>query len=571
MASDTVPHGASTGLRSPASGAGASEGPPASRRRATGSSAWLVGAVLLSATLAAPLALLASVALTPTPAVWRHLWQTRLPGMLASTASLVAAVGLGTLVLGAGLAWLVTAYRFPGRRLMSWLLALPLAMPAYVLGFLFLSTMDHAGPVQSMLRARFGAGVWFPEIRSLPWAALILSLALYPYVFLLARAAFREQSAGVLDVARAMGHGPVRAFLRVALPMARPSLAAGTALVTMETLTDFATVRLFNVQTVADGVFRVWFGLADRPAATELAGILLAAALLLILVERRLRGRARYHQQGGRGRGLTPIHLVGWRAALATATCLAVLLGALGLPIVRLAMWSAEALGRNLIATPAGGFVEHALHSLGVAAAASLACLVLAVALANAVRFHEGRATRIAVRLATSGYAVPGAVVAVGVVLALTAVDRAAAILPGWPLLTGTLLGLLYAYTVRYLAVTYHPIEASLVKITPTITWSARTLGATPARVLTRVHLPMVRAGAVMGVALVFLDVMKELPATLLLRPFGFDTLAVWVWRMTSESRWVEASVPSLAIVLASLVPLAVLLRYFERGEATRL
>jgi iron(III) transport system permease protein len=550
-------------------GSGASAG---SRAALLASSGWLVVALPISVVLAAPIALLASVILTPTPAIWRHLWETRLPGMLVSTAVLVVSVALGALVLGAGLAWLVTAYRFPGRRLMGWLLALPLAMPAYVLGFLFLSTMDHAGPVQTLLRARFGGDVWFPEVRSLPWAALILSLALYPYVFLLARAAFREQSPYVLDAARATGQGPVRAFLRVALPMARPSLAAGTALVMMETLTDFATVRLFNVQTIADGVFRVWFGLADRSAATELAGVLLVVALVLILLERRLRGRARYHQQGGSGRGPTPIRLSGWRAALATAVCSAVLLGALGLPVARLAMWSVEALRRNLVATPAGGFVEHATHSLTLASAASLACLVLAVVLANAVRFHGGRSTRAAVRLATSGYAVPGAVVAVGVVLVVTAVDRTAlAILEGWPLITGTLLGLVYAYVVRYIAVTYHSVEASLVKITPTMTWSARTLGATPAGVLRRVHLPMMRAGALMGSALVFLDVMKELPATLLLRPFDYDTLAVWVWRMTSESRWVEAAVPSLAIVLTSLVPLLVLLRYFERGEPTGL
>lgn len=535
--------------------------------RASAPSTWLVIAALAATGFAAPLVLLAWEAATPTPRVWAHLWQTRLPGMLASTAGLLAGVGLGTLVLGGGLAWLVTAYRFPGHRIMRVLLALPLAMPAYVLGFLFLSTLDQTGPVQTFLRARLGPDVWFPQVRAMPWAVLVLSLALYPYVFLLARVAFGERSAALLEAARVMGHAPVRALLRVALPMARPSLAAGWALVTMETLTDFATVRLFNIQTVADGVFRVWFGLADRTAATELAGLLLAAALLLILLERRLRGRARFDQHRRGSHGLEPVPLSGWRAALATSVCVAVLMASLGFPLIRLITWSHQALERGLIATPAGGFAEHAVHSLSLAAAASLACVALAVVLANAVRFDGGPTTRLAARIATSGYAVPGAVVAVGVALVLAATDRVTeGLVLGWPLLTGSLIGLVYAYVVRYLAVAYHAVDASLVRVGPAITSSARTLGATPRRLVARVHLPLTRGGLLMGGALVFLDVMKELPATLLLRPFNFDTLAVWVWRMTSDSRWVEASVPALAIVVVSLGPLLFLVRALERS-----
>ncbi len=543
---------------------------PASRPRAARrplSLGWRTVAVLTAVTMAAPLAALVISGFAPDIELWRHLWATRLPQMISNTLALVALVALGTLVLGTSLAWLVTAYKFPGRSLMGWLLAMPLAMPGYVLGFLFVSSLDHPGPIQSWVRALFGPTSRLPDVRSLPWAAFVLTLTLYPYVFLLARAAFREQSSEMLEVARTAGLGPVRTFFRLVLPLARPSLAAGASLVVMETLTDFATVRLFNVQTLADGVFRVWFGLGDRRAATQLAVVLLAFATAVIALERFLRRRARYTQHHDASKGIEPAPLPGIKGFLAIVYAAGVVVIALAMPLVWLGTWARQAIARGLTATPVGGFFDHAYHSLFLAGLASLLCIGVATLLANAVRFESTPLVKASGRIATSGYSIPGAVVAVGVVLVLGGAGRVSAALGIQAVLTGSLAGLAYAYLVRYMAVGYYSVEASLSKVTPSITWSARTLGAGPLKVAWKVHLPMMRSGAVMAAALVFLDVMKELPATLLLRPFGYDTLAVWIWRMTSDSRWIEASVPSLALVAVSLVPIGIFVRYFERGE----
>lgn len=543
-------------------------GPALKRRRRAPPSLWTAVSVVLGLGLSAPLSALVLSGLAPDVDVWKHLWQTRLPNMIWSTASLVVIVAAGTLVLGTSLAWLVTAYRFPGRTVIAWLLPMPLAMPAYVLGFLFVSSMDYPGPIHSWVRSTLGEDTWFPQVRSIPWVGFVMTLTLYPYVFLLARAAFREQRAGMLEVARTAGFGPLETFLKVVLPLARPSLAAGVALAIMETLTDFATVRLFNVETLADGVFRIWLGLADRHTATELALLLLVLAMVVVVAERALRRKARYTQHSTGSRGITPVALHGSKAWLATAASATVVLLSLGIPLIWLSSWALQAARRGLTSTPVGGFLEHVYHSLFLALLACALCLTIATLLVNAARFEDSPLVRTSARLATAGYALPGAVVAVGVVLVLTAVDKAGrAVFPAWMLITGSLAGLAYAYLVRYMAVGYYSLEASLSKVTPSITWSARILGAGPRRVLWKIHLPMMRSGAVMAAALVFLDVMKELPATLLLRPFGYDTLAVWIWGMTSDSRWREASVPSLALVGVCLVPMAIFIRHFERGE----
>ncbi len=542
---------------------------PGYRRRLRGIvSPWMAFAILSGLCLAAPIGALVISGLAPETDVWRHLWETRLASMIGSTVLLVGIVASGTLIVGTSLAWLITAYRFPGRSLFAWLLPMPLAMPAYVLGFLFVSSMDYPGPIYSWARSIFGEKVWFPQVRSVLWAGFVLTLTLYPYVFLLARAAFREQRAAPLEVARTAGFGPIETFFKVVLPMARPSLAAGASLAVMETLTDFATVRLFNVQTLADGVFRVWFGLADRKAATGLAMVLLVLAVAVVAVERTLRRKARYTQQAAGSRGVTPVTLKGSKAFFATAVSATVVLLSLGIPIIWLVTWAIRATRLGLTSTPVGGFLEHAYHSLFLATLACVLCLGIAALMANAVRFEESVWTRAAARISTIGYAVPGAVAAVGVVLVLTAIDKLGTrVFPVWLLLSGSLAGLAYAYLVRYMAVAYYSLEASLSKVTPSVTWSARTLGAGPGRVFRKIHLPLMKSGAVMAAALVFLDVMKELPATLLLRPFGYDTLAVWIWRMTSESRWIEASLPSLALVAVCLAPMFVFVRGFERGE----
>lgn len=507
-------------------------------------------AAAASLVFAVPVAVIVASLVDPDTEVWRRLWQTRLPGMLRDTATLLVTVVSGATVLGTGLAWLVTAYRFPGRRLLGWALVVPLAVPGYVLGFAWLDTLQ--GP----LGARGVRSIWL--------CAGVLILSLYPYVYLLARAAFAAQSPNAVAVARTLGSTPWRTWSRVTLPMARPSVAAGAALVAMEVLTDVGTVRLFNVSTVADGVLRVWFGTGDRDAAAELATLLIGVALALILVERLLRRGARYDQAGppltpggprahGRaGRVLAP--LAGW----------SVVAVAVAVPLARLIRWAVEAHRTDQHVTVGGGLVEHLRTSAGVAGAATVACVLAGVLTAGLAR-RRGTVGQALGRVASLGYAVPGPVVAVGVVITLAALDRQRW-LPGGALLVGSMAGLVYGLTVRFLAVSYHAVEAGMAGVPPNVVAGARVLGAGPARVAWRIELPLVRPGLLAAASLVAIDTLKELPITLLLRPFGTDTLSVWVWQATSESLWVQAAVPSLAMVALGLVPVAVLLWALERG-----
>lgn len=504
---------------------------------------------LVAVIVATPVLVILLSLATPSTQVWSQLWATRLPGMLADTAVLLTVVVAGALVLGTSLAWLVTAYDFPGRRLLGWLLVTPLAIPGYVLGFVWLDTL------QEPLGARGVRSIWL--------CALVLVLTLYPYVYLFARAAFREQSQRVIDVARSLGCRRSRIFWQVALPMARPSLAGGAALVGMEVLTDVGTVRLFNVSTIADGVLRVWFGTGDRDAAAELSVLLIGVAVVVLAVERRTRARARFTQAGPR-LGLRAESLRGGRAAAASAIGWTVLTVAVVLPVVRLVVWAVEAARTNQAVTVSGDLGFHALASVRVAGAATLVCLAIGLLLATGLN-RQRRSDALLARLATLGYAVPGPVVAVGVLVTLAALDRTGWLPAGW-LLVGSFAGLVYALAVRFLAVAYQGIEASVTKVPPSVVAGARTLGAGRVRVATRVQLPIAKAGVIAASVLVAIDTLKELPVTLLLRPFGTDTLPVWVWQATSESLWVQAAVPSLAIVTVGMALVAALLWALERG-----
>ncbi|WP_460794839.1 ABC transporter permease [Nocardioides pacificus] len=485
--------------------------------------------------------------------------------MVVTTLLLLLGVALGTLVLGGGLAWLVTAYRFPLRDALTWLLVLPLAMPAYVLGFVLLSTFDYAGPVQTGLRSVFGDDVWFPEVRSLPVAILVLSLTLYPYVYLLARAALLEQAPSTYDAARTLGASRARAFRKVLLPLARPALAAGLALVMMETLTDFATVQYFNVRTVSVGVYLVWKGSYQVHAATQLAVLVLLFAVAVLAAERLLRGGARYHQRGGRGKGLESRRLTGAKAWGATAAASSILAMGFGLPVLRLVLWAAEVLRDDPGTVLDSRFADYLVNSLVVAAITAAACVLLSLGMGHALRLGGGRVVRTAAQLTTFGYAVPGAVVGIGVLLVFAGADRmlvAVGVENGTGLLaTGSVVGILYSYVVRFTAPAYQAVDASFARISPTMTLSAMSLGAAPRRVLWRVHLPLVRPGVAVALVLVLIDAVKELPLVLLLRPFGFTTVSVWVYELASENFWAEAALPALVIVAVAVVPVFFLFR----------
>ena len=520
------------------------------QRARTLSGSIVVGAIAV--TVAVPVLVIVWSIVQPSTDVWSELWATRLPGMIRDTATLLVTVLAGTIVLGTALAWLVTAYQFPGRRLLGWLLVVPLAIPGYVLGFVWLDTL------QEPLGARAVRSIWL--------CALVLTLTLYPYVYLFARAAFREQSQRALDVARSLGCTRLQAFWRVVLPMARPSIAGGAALVGMEVLTDVGTVRLFNVSTIADGVLRVWFGTGNRNAAAELSVLLIGVAIFLITAERLLRGRARYTQSGTMV-GLHVSRLHGWPATAATVGGWSVFTIAVALPVIRLVTWAVEARRSGQTETVAGDLGFHLMSSLRIAALATAVCLLLGMLLT--IGLNRRRASgAITARLATLGYAVPGPVVAIGVLVTLAAIDRSGWLPDGW-LLVGSVIGLIYALVVRFLAVAYQGIDSSVGKVSPSMVASARTLGAGRFRVATRIELPLAAAGIIAAAVLVAIDTLKELPITLLLRPFGTETLPIWVWQATSESLWVQAAVPSLAIVGVGMVMVAVLLWALEHGAET--
>ena len=524
----------------------------------------------IAAAVAVPiLAVLSSLA-TPSGDVWPHLWRTQLPRLLVNTVLLLLGVGAGTLVVGTGLAWLVVTYRFPGRGLFEWALMLPLAMPAYVVGFTFLGLFEYSGPVQTTLRSWLGPSARLPELRSYGGIVLMMTLVFYPYVYLLARAAFREQGAAAHETARSLGRSRLAAFVEVTLPMARPSLAAGVSLAMMEALADFGTVSTFGYRTLTEAIYRVWYGMFDRTAATQLASVLLLFAFALLALEHASRGRARFTASHRRGRTPEPSALSGARAAAATGACAAALVVAFAVPVAQLATWAVAAIRGSRVAPTFPALLGHTLWLAGLAA---LCAGLAAVVLAYAGRLRPTRGVRLAGQFASTGYALPGAVIAVGVLLPLAWIDHAVAPflerLVGRPvglILTGSSVGLVFAYVVRFLAVSAQAVDATLARIPRSFDDAARSLGAGTGRALGRVHLPLMRGGLLTAAILVFVETMKEMPATLLLRPVGFDTLAVEVWARTSEAMWQEAAVPALAIVAAGLVPVLLAMRWSARG-----
>lgn len=531
----------------------------ARRRRSGVRGAWLAAAAVVAALVVAPLAGVLASLLDPSTEVWRLLWETRLVEMVASTFVLMLGVVLGTVLLGGGLAWLTGVHDFPGRRVLSWLLVLPLAMPAYVLGFVAIGLLDAPGPLQSAVRTLTGAQGALFNPRSMVTAVVVFVLALYPYVYLLARAAILDQSPTPYLAARTLGLGPTAAARRVLLPLARPALAAGAAIVAMETLTDFATVQYFNVTTISVGVEQVWHGMYDRGAAAELASTVLVLAALVIGGERLLRGRARYDQRGG-GHGIPPIRLRGRARWLATAACLAVLAVAFVVPVVQLGLWSLDAeslgLGRQ--------FVGHMANSALLAGVTAALCVVVGLVVVNATRLSRDWFTPRLAAVANLGYAMPGPVLAIGTLLLLVGVDAAlgaVGIEAGSALVTGSVGAVVFAYVVRFLALSSNSLDASLERVSPTTTMSALTLGARPLRVARRIHVPQLRSGIGIALVLVAVDALKELPIVLLLRPFGFETLSLWVYRSAAEARWELAGLPALAIVAMACIPVVTLFR----------
>nr|WP_230463712.1 iron ABC transporter permease [Burkholderia ubonensis] len=529
---------------------------------------WLAAALAIAAAVAAPLATLVGAAFDADLAHWRHLAEFVLPQALANTLLLLAGVGAIVTLVGTGCAWLVTAYDFPGRRALTWALLLPLAVPTYIVAFAYLDLLHPIGPVQGAIRWLLGFDsprqFRLPDLRSLPGAIFVLGFVLYPYVYLSTRAMFVTQSASLLEAARTLGAGRIATFWRVVVPLARPAIAVGVSLALLETLNDIGASEFLGVQTLTVSVYTTWITRSDLAGAAQIALAMLAIVVGMIVLERYGRRRQRY-AHGRRMRPLAPRRLSGpaaWGAA--ALGWLPVLLG-FGAPVAYLAVETGKRL--HLVGGVSAQLLTGLANTLTIALAATAATLACGLIVAWAARAQRDSAgvgpARVGARIASLGYAVPGTVLAIGLLLPLAAADRAigAALGRDGLILMGSAAALVIAYTVRFLAISAGSIEAGLARIPPSLEQAARSLGETAGGTLRRVHLPLLRPALTTSALLVFVDAMKELPATLLLRPLNFDTLATWLYAEAARGTYEEGAVAALAIVLAGLVPVILLAR----------
>jgi iron(III) transport system permease protein len=526
--------------------------------------------IVVAALLALPVLSVVSSIFAGGSDTWPHLAATALPRYVGNTAVLLLGVAWGVVSMGVLSAWLVSVYRFPGRDILEWALMLPLAVPAYVMAYAYTDWLQFTGPLQSALRAATGwqaREYWFPEVRSLGGAVAMLSFALYPYVYLISRTAFLELSRNTLEAGRLAGYSTWGVFFRVAVPLARPAIVAGASLALMETLADFGTVSYFAVEVFTTGIFKAWMSMGDAVAAAQLSTCLLLFVAMVIALERASRGRAAYHGVAPR-KASPPRRLRGGAAALAFVACASPVAFGFVLPVFLLAhlAWgeSASQWGTRLPALIANSF--------SVAGLTACIAVLIATLMTYAARLSRSRAVAAGNRLASLGYAVPGAVIAVGILVPLGRLDNLVAawlesafgMNPGL-LLTGSIVALVYAYLVRLLAVAFQTIEAGLGKITPNMDDAARSLGLAPAATLLRVHVLLLVPSFATAALLVFVDVLKELPVTFALRPFNFDTLAIEAYNLAKDERLAEAAAPSLVIVAVGLLPVfLVSKRYFQ-------
>lgn len=543
------------------------------RRTALKPSWGLLVALVLVAVVAAPVAAVFAFVVRPTDGLWTHLVNTLLIEYVQNTMLLGIGVGLATIIIGTGCAWLVVMCDFPGRRWLDWALVLPLAMPAYVLAYAYTDFLQFTGPLQSLIRTLTGWGwqdYWFPPIHSAGGAVFVLSMALYPYVYVLARAAFLDQSVCALEVSRTLGCSPWGAFLRVGLPLARPAIATGAGFVVMETLADFGAVKYFEVQTFTTGIYRAWFAYGNPAAAAQLASLLLLSVFAVLLLERWSRGRRRYAHTSARYRELRAMPLKGIRAAAATLSCALPLAFGFVIPavvLVTMAAHSSEPVTLSRLAHLIG-------NTLAIGALASLLAVGAALLAVYALKRDGRPLCQGLMRVALLGYATPGVVIAVGILIAIggfdAAIDGAARSLFGVStglVLAGTIAAVLYGCLVRFFAVAYSPLDAGLARVKRSFEDVARTLGTSPAGILARIHLPLMRGSVLSALLLVFVEVLKELPATMILRPFNFDTLAIEAFQLATTERLDAAAVPALIIVAVGLIPVLVICRTIRRSR----
>ncbi|MDO6838421.1 iron ABC transporter permease [Paraglaciecola chathamensis] len=534
---------------------------------------WLWAVTVFSLLLAVPVLLIFTSVFIPQKELWQHLFATVLNDYVYHSLLIAFSVGGLTLLLGTSLAWLVARYEFAGRGTLQWLILLPMAMPAYILAYTYTGMLDVAGPLQTHLRATFNwtyHDYWFPDVRSVGGAILMLSLVLYPYVYMLARTAFSEQSASFYEASRSMGVSGFGYFRKVAFPLARPAILTGTALAMMEAFADYGTVQYFGISTFTTGIFRTWNGLGNAIGAAQLAAVLTSFVLVLLLIEKHSRRRLRYFHQGQKQNSAKRLTLTPVSALWAVIACLLPVSLGFIIPCAQLLIWAAERATTQIDS----GFIDLIWNSFYLAASAALIAVGLALLFAYAKRLRSHWLLNSQVQIASLGYAIPGTVIAIGAMLMLSAADDALNALTEslfdisvGLIFSGTLVALLLAYSVRFLAVALHNVEAGLQRIKPSMDDAARSMGLSSFAVLKTVHIPLLRASVLSAILLVFVDVLKELPATLILRPFNFNTLAVRTFELASEERLQDAAVPAIAIVLVGILPVVLLTRALESGK----
>lgn len=536
---------------------------------------WLIAAIITTAIVALPVLSVIYLAFFPEENIWPHLIETTLPRYLITTLQLMVGVAVITLVVGLSSAWAVTMCEFPGRRFFEWAMLLPFAVPAYVIAYVYTSLLDYAGPVQGALRDWFGwnsaADYWFPQIRTLEGATLMIGLVVYPYVYLLARAAFLEQSPSLFEVSRSLGHSALSTFFRVVLPIARPAIAVGLSLVLMETLNDFGTVDFFAVQTLTAGLFDTWMNLGNLGGAAQIATTMLIFVVVLVTLERYSRRRQQQYAARDNRDPIRRFRMSFPRQMICLVVCSVPVLLGFVIPGATLGYYAWDYFDESW--NPE--FVQNAFNSLFLSGTAALTTLLIGITLAYSRRLHNTRGMQVLMRLSSLGYAMPGAVLAVGVIVPLAGFDnwfdslmRSTFGISTGLLLSGTVFGLVFAYTVRFLAVSAGSVESALQKITPSMDMASRSLGHSPGGTLVRVHLPMLRGTLVTAALVVFVDCMKELPATLILRPFDFETLATYVYQFASDERLYHSALPALIIVLAGIVPIILMSRSISNSRS---
>jgi iron(III) transport system permease protein len=532
---------------------------------------WFVGIILGCVILAAPVGLVFASVFFPQSEIWQHLYSTVLSGYIVNSIVLAFGVGASVIVIGTVLAWCIARYEFAGRKQLQWLILLPMAMPAYIIAYTYTGLLDFSGPIQTLLRETFSwqyGDYYFPDIRSLSGAIIMLSLVLYPYVYMLAKTAFSEQPASLEEVSRSLGVSTSKYLFKVVLPLARPAILMGAALAMMEAFADYGTVQYFGLSTFTTGIFRTWFGLGNGIAAAQLAAMLTSFVVLLLILEYVSRRKIRYYFQGQRAQQVNRQKLTGSKAFLVPFVCVMPVFFGFILPVLQLFNWASKTYSQQIT----NGFWLLLWNSFYLAATAAITAVILALLFAYGKRLNPIKPIQLLVGVVNLGYAVPGTVIAIGAMISLSWIDiKLNTLTESWfdisvgLIFSGSLFALILTYSSRFLAVAMHNIDTGLARIKPSMDDAARSLGHKPFQVLRTIHVPLMKTSVLSALLLVFVDVLKELPATLILRPFNFNTLAVRAFELASDERLMDAALPSLAIVSVGLLPVILLTMLMDK------